>query len=183
MKNPEKLRELIIKEVDMAQVMLDYNVDFMYNPTLVDEAQLRCPFHGKDNKPSARYYRATQSMFCWVCYRSWDVIQFIMEIEQLYYKRALLFLIDKYKLNTSSISDDPVLPSLKLANSKAVSEESIETKLVRKRIRDFKGKIIFERYRALCCAYYMVLFKMSQGGNILEDIKKLEAKLNTIQIG
>jgi len=183
MKNPEKLKELILEKVEMDRVMLDYNVDFVYNPTLVDEAQLRCPFHGKDNKPSARYYRATQSMFCWVCYKSWDVIQFIMEKEQLYYIRTLLFIIDKYKLDTSSITDEPELPSLNLNKGSVISENSIEAKFVRRKIRDFKGKLVFEKYRALCCAYYMVMFKMSQGGDVLADVKKLSEKLNTIQIG
>lgn len=183
MKNPQKLRELILKKVDMAQVLLDYNVDFVFNPTLVDETQLRCPFHGQDNKPSARFYRRTQSMFCWVCYKSWDVIQFIMDKEQLYYIRALLFIIDRYKIDISSISDEPELPSLNLINDTAISEKAVETKLIKKKIRGFRGKIEFEKYRALCCAYYMVMFKMSQGGDILADIKKLDNKLNTIKTG
>jgi len=181
MKNPQKLRELVLKEVDMAKVLLDYNVNFVYNPTLADEVQLRCPFHGKDNKPSARFYRNTQSMFCWVCYKSWDVIQFIMEIEQLYYIRALLFIIDKYKVNISSISDEPELPPLNLINGNVISEMAVETKLIKKKIRGFRGKIEFEKYRALCCAYNMVMFKMSQEGDILADIKKLDNKLNTIK--
>lgn len=184
MKNPEKLRELILKEIDMIRVLQDYNVDFVYNPALVDEAQLRCPFHGQDNKPSARFYRGTQTMFCWVCYKRWDVIQFVMEREQIYYKRALLFLIDKYKLDISSISDEPVLKAPKLSNGAViVSEGSVETKLIRKKIHDYRGKIAFEKYRALCCALYIIMFKMSKGGDILSDIKKLENKLKTIQIG
>lgn len=183
MKNPEKLRELILEKVDLGQVMMDYQVDFAYNPMLVDEAQLRCPFHGQDNKPSARYYRATQSMFCWVCYKSWDVIQFIMEREQLYYIRALLFIIDKYKLDVSSITDEPELPALNLGKGKEISEVSVEAKVVRNKIRGFRGKIVFEKYRALCCAYYMVMFEMSQGVDVLANIKKLENKLSTIQIG
>jgi DNA primase len=184
MKNPEKLRELILKEVDMARVMQDYGVDFVYNPHLVDEAQLRCPFHGEDNKPSARFYKATQSMFCWVCYKRWNVIQFVMEREQIYYTRALLFIIDKYKLDTSSISDEPELKAPKFSNGAvAMSESTIETKLIRKKIRNYRGKIAFKKYRALCCAFYMIMFKMSQGGDILTDIKKLKSKLKTIQIG
>jgi hypothetical protein len=184
MKNPEKLRELILKEVDLARVMLDYSVNFVYNPLLVDEAQLHCPFHGEDKKPSARYYRATQSMFCWVCYKRWNVIQFIMEREQLYYIRAILFIIDKYKLDVSSITDEPELKVPKLSNGTIIiSESSVETKFIRKKIYDYRGKIAFEKYRALCCAFYMIMFKMSKGGDILIDIKKLKSKLKTLSIG
>lgn len=183
MKNIEDLRDLILKEVDMTEVLLDYNVDFIFNPKLVDEVQLRCPFHGQDNKPSARFYKNTQSMFCWVCYKRWDVISFIMEMEQLYYRKAILFIIDKYKLDTSSLSDEPRLTPLNLGDDLTISEESIETKLIKNRIRDLRGKIPFEKYRALGCAYFIVMFKMSQGGDISADLDKLGSKINTIQIG
>jgi len=183
MKNPEKLKELILENVDMGQVMKDYNTDFLMDPDLMDEVQLRCPFHGKDNKPSARFYKNTQSMFCWVCYKSWDVIQFVMEKEQIYYVRALLFIIDKYKLDDSLITEDPVLEPLTLATDKKVSEKSLQKKVLRNKIRGLRGKIVFEKYRALVCAYYMVMFKVHQGGDSLTDFKKLEDKLNSIKIG
>ena len=60
MKDIEKLKDLVLEKVDLAQVMLDYKVNFVFNPLKVDEAQFKCPFHGQDTKPSARYYRATK---------------------------------------------------------------------------------------------------------------------------
>ncbi len=42
-----------------------------------NEEQIRCPFHGKDNSPSARVYPATgdkpSSVWCFVCNERWDV--------------------------------------------------------------------------------------------------------------
>ena len=180
MKDPEKLKELILEEIDFSQVLLDYNVDFVYSPELVDEAQLRCPFHGQDNKPSARYYRETQSMFCWVCHKRWDVIGFIMEMEQVYYKSALLYIVNKYQLDVSSIPDDP---TFNLEKKKGISKVTVDTINAKKSIKGLRFKISFERYRALVAAYYMIMFKSSKGGDILSDIQKLNSKLNTIQIG
>lgn len=180
MKNPNKLKELILEEVDLSQVLLDYGVDFVYNPKLVDEAQFKCPFHGKDNKPSARYYRETQSMFCWVCHKSWNVIGFIMDIEQLYYKGALLYIVNRYQLDISLIPDELELISEKKSTASVVLVRVINAE---KKIKRFRGKISFKRYNALITAYYIIMYKSSKGGDISEDIQKLNIKLDTIQIG
>lgn len=42
--------------------------------------QINCPFHGADLGPSARVFPATNSMYCWACDRSWDVLDFWTEI-------------------------------------------------------------------------------------------------------
>ena len=180
MKNPEKLKELILEKIDLGKVLMDYDVDFVYNPEYVEQAQLRCPFHGSDNKPSARFYRDTQSMFCWVCRKRWNVIQFIMEKEQFYYKSALLFIVNKYQLDVSVIPDDPEFKSEKRV---LITNIGINTISAKQNIEKLRGKILFERYRALCTAYYMITYKMSKGGDISNDIEKLNNKLNTIRIG
>jgi len=38
--------------------------------------QVRCPFHGKDNKPSARLYPSTDRFYCFVCKESMDAFSF-----------------------------------------------------------------------------------------------------------
>lgn len=41
------------------------------------EEQFSCPFHGKDNKPSARVYpsgpRSSSHVWCFTCQKNWDV--------------------------------------------------------------------------------------------------------------
>lgn len=43
------------------------------------EEQFSCPFHGKDNKPSARVYpsapRSASHVWCFTCQKSWDVFK------------------------------------------------------------------------------------------------------------
>lgn len=42
------------------------------------QEQISCPFHGTDNRPSARYYpetaRGPSAVWCFVCRESWDCI-------------------------------------------------------------------------------------------------------------
>jgi hypothetical protein len=177
MKDSFLLKELILKNLDMAKVMLDYKVKFMFNPMKVNEAQFRCPFHGKDNKPSARFYRESQTCWCWVCQKSWDVVSFVMDKEQLYFKQAINFIIEKYKIDTSSISEDP---EFKPPVTKQVSETETDLICLHRKIRGLRGKISFEKYKTACAAFYMIKFNQYLGKNILDSIKKFDAKLDSI---
>jgi hypothetical protein len=203
MKNPLKLKELIIEKVDLAQVMLHYNVKFAYSPEFADEAQFSCPFHGADNKPSARYYRATKSCYCWVCRKKWDVVGFVREKESLSFNGALNYIIDWYKLDTSVISDDPEFVMKKrsyvtirewsIIDSSAVptglsfttpeikdpvEEETIRSIMLRNKVLALHGKIPFEKYNTICTAYYMIMFEIAKGEKVLEKMNKLESKLD-----
>lgn len=48
--------------------------------------QFSCPFHGKDNKPSTRFYPAEggkpEGVWCFVCQERWDAISLFKKFEQ-----------------------------------------------------------------------------------------------------
>jgi DNA primase len=44
--------------------------------------QIKCAFHGEDRRPSARVYPDTNSVRCFYCNKSWDVITFWAEMNQ-----------------------------------------------------------------------------------------------------
>jgi len=166
------MRDMIVGSIDYAKVMVEYGVSFLFNPMHSDEVQFRCPFHGEDNKPSARYYRATQTSYCWVCQKKWDVISFIMDKEVINYRQALLYLADRYKLDTNSIPDDPEInlekPTISLERVKMISLEN--------RIKDLKGKVGFEVYRNICEIFFMIKYNWIKDKPVLEHLKKLESK-------
>lgn len=174
MRDPEKVKQLIIDKVDLTQVMLEYKVGFVFDPRGVSEVQFRCPFHGKDNKPSARLYKETKSCFCWVCRKKWDVISFIRDMEQMKYNEAVAHIISKYRVDLSSIPNEPDIlkPSKTLVLDSNVSMIRFERNL-----RHLRGRISFETYRALCTAFFMVRFSQKKGVDIEESVKKLEYKL------
>lgn len=177
MKNLNKLKELLLKKIDLTRIMQDYNVDFVFNPERTNEVQFRCPFHGEDNKPSARLYRETQSAFCWVCRKRWDIISFVMEKENINFGGALRYLIKKYNIDISSIPDGPSVEPVKY-NSVPVIKQIMSN--VDMKINELKYKIPFEKYNILCAVYDNIAFKISKGINVMSSAEKLESKIYTI---
>ena len=177
MKDPTKLKELILKSVDFGKVLLEYNVPFNFNPLIADEAQFRCPFHGDDIKPSSRYYRSTQSAYCWVCKERMNVISFIMKKQGLNFLGALSFIVNRYGIDTSLIPD-----AAEFLNNgpKETSRTNLELEYIKRRLFDIKGKIPFEKYNFLCSAYHIMSFKTSKDEDITDQISKLELKLETL---
>ena len=178
MKDIKKLKELIIEKVDLSEVMQDYNVDFVYNPSRIHEVQFRCPFHGKDNKPSARLYKETKSIFCWVCHKTWDVITFIRDKENISYKAAMGFIIRKYKVDTSSIPDGPSIDLTKHHSS--ISEIDKLMPAIADRINELKFKTPLDKYKILWSVYDKILYRSSKGEDMLSNANKLKNKVHTL---
>jgi hypothetical protein len=57
----------------MAAVLQKFGVQLVGNTT----QQIRCPVHD-DRSPSARFYADDQSVHCWSCARSWNVLTLTM---------------------------------------------------------------------------------------------------------
>lgn len=187
MKDLTKLKELVLKEVSMVDVLKSYGAHFMYSPDLADEVQFRCPIHGDDNKPSARFYRETQTCYCWVCQKRWDAISFVRDKENLNFVGAVLHLISKYRVDTSSIPDTPEFSPAKpkTADQKkilAMQEDAFLISLKGK-IRDFRGKIAVEKYAALCTVFNMIMFDKFKEKDCSKSLKKLESKIEGISHG
>lgn len=173
MKDPIKLKSLILEQVDLAEVMLSYGVQFAFNPRHAAEVQFRCPFHGKDQNPSARLYRNTQSCFCWFCKKKWDVVSFIQDKEGYGFLNALKFIVERYRVDTSSIPEDP---EIKLDPPPEVSNDDVNLTCIRRRLQELRGIIPLEKYRTLAYTYQMIGFYRSKEVDVSETIKKLEAK-------
>jgi hypothetical protein len=66
--------------------------------------QVHCPFHGFDAHASARLYD-TNTMYCWVCSRKWDVISFIKDYHKLAkFSEACRFLENMYGLEKPDVA-------------------------------------------------------------------------------
>jgi hypothetical protein len=174
MKDPIKLKDLILETVDFGKVMMEYKVQFGFNPLVSDEVQFRCPFHGDDSKPSSRYYRSTQSTYCWVCKERLNVISFIMKKQSLNFIGALNHIVNRYGIDTNLIPDTVEFAT---DNPKAISRTNIEMSYIKRKLFELRRTIPFEKYNILCAAYYMVLFMISKGDDVTDKVSKLEMKL------
>lgn len=67
--------EAIHRRVTAHDVLRRNGIDLKYGDRV---EQFSCPFHGKDNKPSARVYgetnRSPSHVWCFVCQKRWDAI-------------------------------------------------------------------------------------------------------------
>lgn len=76
--------EEIHRRVSAHDVLERHGVKLRYQDR---EEQISCPFHGRDNRPSARIYPSNgdspSSVWCFVCNERWDCISLWKKLEQI----------------------------------------------------------------------------------------------------
>lgn len=125
----------------------------------IDEIQLSCPFHGIDAKKSTRYYKETDSMYCWVCKKSWDIFSYISQREVINFSQSVDFLVKKYRIDISKAPDifaggetSPLFTKTKVEiDGKALALAKIKNYLV-----PLRGKIEPEKYSRLVFAFMLL---------------------------
>lgn len=96
----KKRIENIKDHVNLRDLVNRFNVECKSDGNVT---QLHCPFHGKDNHASARLYD-TNTMYCWVCSKSWDVVTFVKDFKQIKFSEACKFLENLYGLQKIDVS-------------------------------------------------------------------------------
>lgn len=79
----------------MSMVLREYGVQFLDSGV---PEQLHCPFHYPDTNKSARFYPDNDSIFCFVCDRTWNVFDFIQEKEELSVVETIRFIKAHYEV-------------------------------------------------------------------------------------
>jgi hypothetical protein len=87
----DHLFDLIKEHVSIFDMMKEYAPD-SYAAVRSEQVghKIPCPFaadrhaRGADSSPSAKFFPENQSLYCWTCHGSWDVIAFYAEANQLY---------------------------------------------------------------------------------------------------
>jgi len=124
------------------------------------EDQYACTFHGRDVKKSARYYAETDSSYCWVCKKRWDVFSYIQQKEAMSFQQAMAYLVREYRI---PISDLPEAleeskrrrieaPKIKISHSTLVVEKLSQA------IRMLHGKLSDEKYERLVFGYMLLRY-------------------------
>jgi len=79
-----KLSNLTRSQVEYIREHLYYSQVFEYyglNWVSDSTHQIRCPFHGADKSPSARFYEDSKRIFCFACNDGGDVVWFVRKRE------------------------------------------------------------------------------------------------------
>jgi DNA primase len=93
-----ELSDAVKDEVRMSTVLRAYRVDFTDSG---EPEQLHCPFHGADLNRSARLYPENDEVYCFVCDKTWDVIEFVKDMEELPFPAAVDLLARTYGVHVT----------------------------------------------------------------------------------
>lgn len=149
------------------------------------EFQLKCPFHGKDDKPSAHVYQ--DGLFhCFTCKRHYNVINFVANYRGMTFGQAGRWLEKTYSVPKLDLGGD--LPSEEAYPKEVVKggvEKTLEIpyedrfKAVEKKIMDAKRTLGLETYaRAFFALDLTKETKSVEQLTALEE--KIDAKLQTV---
>lgn len=142
----------------------------------LSEEQLKCPFHGKDYKPSARYYKSTDSMYCWYCKKSWDIYKYISQRDNLNFKDTLNYILKFFNIDISSLPNVMDPENIRKKNEKR-KEISYDKKIffiekVKHAIKGLQNNLEFDKYKRLVFAYLLLKFNTEED-KFLSDAQKI----------
>jgi DNA primase len=85
--------EAVKEQVSIYQILRDYGVEFVGGGF---PEQIHCPFHFPDTNRSARVYPDSNSVYCWVCDKTFDVLEFVKDKEEVSFGEAISLLKKRY---------------------------------------------------------------------------------------
>ena len=170
----KKRIENIKSRIKIRDLIQEYGL--LPNQYVGDEFQMRCPFHGKDNAPSAHVY-SEGHFHCFACHRHYDVISFFQEkehIEKL--PNALRALEQKYNIPKTEENEESEKVDI-FSDEIEKPKISFETEFKRteKFLIDKKKEIGLEKYSKL-------LFVLDEGlkSEKIDLIEKVKIKAQEI---
>ena len=154
MKDLEKLKEHVKKTITLG-ILLRNDGKVTYD---LDEEQIHCPFHGVDNKKSARYYKETDTIYCWVCKKVWDVFSFISQKRGNSLKESINYLVSTYRIDISSVPEqmDVFIQGITGPNKVIIDHKKVFLIQVQDFILNLKNKIDPEKYKKLVFSYMIL---------------------------
>jgi len=140
----------------------------------LSEEQYSCTFHGEDRKKSARYYRETDSCYCWTCKRRWDIYSYLQQKEAMTFFQVLDYLVKTYAIKTKDLPDAVEeaqkkrveAPRVKISNSK-LAVETLSAAILK-----LRGEIPDERYEKIVFAF-MLLKHATSEENLVQGSESL----------
>jgi len=160
MKSIDDVKAEINKYVRLGNILRETG----YLRTDMEEEQFSCPFHGKDSKPSARYYRVTDSCYCFTCHQAWDLYSYLMQRDTATFKEVINTLIKHYKIDLSRLPEAIVSAGSKSFTGKrdtGVNEEKLFIIKAGTMISGMRGKVEIEKYRRIVFAYMLLKYSTS----------------------
>ena len=157
MKDLNSLKDRIKEYVTLGDILKAKRI---ISGTLSEE-QFSCRFHGVDRKKSARYYRDTDSTYCWVCKEKLDLFSYVAKAENMSFMEVLDYLVKSYEIKTADLPDAISEGTHKrLREHKAVkySNRKLYTEKMRQAINVLKDEVPPEKYQRMVLAFMFLKY-------------------------
>lgn len=169
--NSKEIIKLINEKVKLGEILRQEGI-ITYQ---LNEEQYSCKFHGNDIKKSARYYKDTDTAYCWVCKEIWDTFSYIKKKKGLSFSETIKYFIDTYKLNISILNKKDIsLPDYK--KNFSINNKKIKIEKLKATIKDLKNKIDWDRYIKVVYLYMLLKYAVSED-KFEDNYKKLIDKM------
>ena len=160
MKDIESLKELIKEHVSLGELL---RIDGRITNSQ-EEEQFGCTFHGVDRKKSARYYRATDTAYCWVCKERWDAISYIRKKEGMGFGETINHIIRAYNIDVSVLpeaTEEHVRKIQKISEHK-VDNKKLALEKISQAITVVRNDVDFPTYTKMVYAYMILKYAVSE---------------------
>jgi len=156
--------------------------------------QISCPFHGPDNKPSARFYpagsgRSYDIVRCFKCKENWDCINFYAKFKGLKFMDALVELERRFRIRVPRRPEAPEFTEPVDRGANYISDKwedvprtltLLESKLTR--VRD---KVPLSDFVKFCRVLDVVQYDLDkasgkQNPEMVKVLKKLREAMNSV---
>ena len=180
MKDLGSLKEHILGHVTLGSILQDEGLIRGSMP----EEQLSCPFHGADNKKSARYYAETDSMYCWVCRIRWDLFRYVSQSTGMGFSEVLNKLVTDYRIDISSVPEqmDVIVGDKKKPDTPTVDQKKLYIQKLRDCVYTLRGKIEDKKYAALVYVYLIMKYA-TVDEKLFEKAEAMNAAINRVSQG
>lgn len=144
----------------------------------VSEEQYSCTFHGADYKKSARYYRETDSSYCWTCKQRWDLFSYLQQKEAMTFWQVVDYLVKRYNIPTKDLPDAVEEAQRKRIEAPRVkiSDSRLAVEKLSGAIRLLRGEVKNERYERMVFAF-MLLKHATEESKVVDGAEALRKAL------
>jgi len=148
-----------------------------YITNTLGEEQFSCFFHGQDNKKSARYYKDTDTAYCWVCKERWDCISYICKRDGFSFSGALQWLLKTYSIRIDDLPEatEEHVKKLETITIKRVTKKEILIERLYQAIISLRDDLSLKNYSKFVYMYMVLKY-------VVPD-EKFEAQYTKVKEG
>jgi len=171
MKDIESLKKLIKQHVSLGELL---KIDGRITNSQ-EEEQFGCNFHGVDRKKSARYYRVTDTAYCWVCKEKWDAISYLQKKEGMGFGETINYIIKTYNVDVSVLPEatEEHVRKIQQRIEPKVDNKKLALEKISQAITVVRNDVEFPTYAKMVYAFMVLKYAVPEE-EFLEQCTKLK---------